>query len=148
MADKETVTISKISEKTKGILANNQWYSTKGKVQEYVTKDKEGSKVELSFDGEGNVVFLKVLEKGQGSSNQNQGQQQNGQKPAYKDDSRIMRHGLINTAIELYQLNNVEGEGAKKVTADEVINMAEYLKEYVENGTVPKPNVETEDVEG
>ena len=145
MADKETVTISKISEKTKGILANNRWYSTKGKVQDYVTKDKEGSKVELSFDNEGNVTFLKVLEQGQGQNNQ-QGQQ-NGQKPTYRDDSRIMRHGLLNTAIELHKLNREEGEGAKKVTAEEVINMAEYLKEYVENGTVPKPEVEEETVE-
>lgn len=147
MADKQVVTISKISEKTKGILANNQWYSTKGKVQEYVTKDKEGSKVELSFDDEGNIVFLKVLEKG---NNESQNQPQKPQQNNYqKDDSRIMRHGLLNTAIELYKLNREEGEGAKKITAEEVINMAEYLKEYVENGTVPKlqDNISEEDVE-
>lgn len=146
MADKQVVTISKISEKTKGILANNQWYSTKGKVQEYVTKDKEGSKVELSFDDEGNVVFLKVLEKG---NNESQSQPQKPQNSYHKDDSRIMRHGLLNTAIELFKLNNVGGEGAKKITAEEVINMAEYLKNYVENGTVPKPqdNISEEDVE-
>ena len=140
---KETVKIEKVSEITKGILANNQWYSTKGKVQEYISKDLEGATAEVSKNAEGTIIFLKKLSGGTGQNTQQQ------QKPqhqySYRDNDRVTRHGLLNTAIEFLKANQTNKE---KISFEDVILTAESFKGYVETGALPDLRVTEEEVVG
>lgn len=131
--EKEKKIIEKISDKTKGVLVDGKWYSTSDRVKPYVKKELEGSEVELTTTpGEKGEIVTFMKPTGTTQQTQPQGQKQYG-----RDDSRIMRHGLINSAIEFYKMRG------ESVSAGQVVHTAEAFKEYVENGQIPETTEKT-----
>jgi len=131
-----------VSESTKGVKINEQWYSATPVSAKYVKKEYEGKQIKIKLTPEGKSFQFITLIDQQASPAKGNTQApvpnymakdnywEGKEKREEVKNIKVSRHGALNTAIQCIKVATA-GNSTDKLTADMVLEGAEHLAERI-----------------